>query len=129
MLKSAETVGKTKMKAPHIKTALPKRRYEIDTFNVVVLGDIESDDPVNYKYIMALVEMGDSEPMMYITSEENPPDQRQHGRYRVRVLMGGEERDMGSDEFPGDLEQFTDYALQLSSRLLQLGEEEPIRLL
>lgn len=117
------------MKRPHIQTAIPKRRYEIDTFSVVVLGDIESDDPVNYKYIMAFVDMGEAEPMMYITSEENPPGQRQHGRYRVRVLLGREERDMGSDDFPGDLHQFTEYALQLGSRLLQLMDEEPVRLL
>jgi hypothetical protein len=117
------------VKAPHIKTALPKRRYEIDTFSVVVLGDIESDDPVNYKYIMAFVEMGEREPLLYVTSEENPPDQRQYGRYRVRVMMSGEERDMGSDEFPGDLEQFTEYGLRLASRMLHLVEEQPIRLL
>ncbi len=117
------------MKKPHIRTAIPKRRYEIDTFSVVVLGDIESDDPVNYKYIMAFVEMGETEPMMYITSEENPPGRRQHGRYRVRVLLGREERDMGSDDFPGDLDQFTEYGLQLGARLLQLMDEEPVRLL
>ena len=117
------------MKAPRIKTALPRRRYEIDTFSVVVLGDVESDDPVNYKYIMAFVEMGQTDPMLYITSEENPPGQREHGRYRVRVIMGEGERDMGSDEFPGDLEQFTEYGLQLASRMLQLTEEEPIRLM
>ncbi len=117
------------MKAPHIQTAIPKRRYEIDTFSVVVLGDIESRDPVNYKYIMALVEMGASEPFMYVISQENPPGERQYGRYRVRVLLGDDERDMGSDDFPGDLEQFTEFGLQVASRLLQLTEEAPVRLL
>ncbi len=117
------------MKAPHIKTAVPRRRYEIDNFSVVVLGEIESTDPVSYKYIMALVDVSETEPLMYITSEENPPNQRGNGRYRVRVLYGNDEQDMGSDEFPGDLEQFTEYGLQLASRLLQLTEEEPIRLL
>lgn len=117
------------MKPPKIQTAIPRRRYEVDTFSVVVLGEIESSDPVNYKYIMALVEMGESEPLMYITAEENPPNEREHGRYRARVLLGDDEREMGSDDFLGDLEQFTDYGLQLASRLLQLGEEEPIRLM
>lgn len=117
------------MKAPHIKTAVPRRRYEIDNFSVVVLGEIESKDPVIYKYIMAFVDVSETEPQMYITSEENPPNQRDNGRYRVRVLYGNEERDMGSDEFPGDLEQFTEYGLQLASRLLQLTNEEPVRLL
>ncbi len=117
------------MKAPHIRTAVPRRRYEIDNFSVVVLGDVQSNDPVNYKYIMAFVDVSESEPLMYITSEENPPDKREHGRYRVRVIYGDDERNMGSDEFPGDLEQFTEYGIQLASRLLQLTEEEPIRLL
>lgn len=117
------------MTTPHIKTAVPKRRYEIDNFSVVVLGEVESNDPVNYKYVMAFVDVSEKDPLLYVTSEENPPNQREHGRYRVRVLYADEERDMGSDEFPGDLEQFTDYGLQLASRLLQLTEEEPIRLL
>ncbi len=117
------------MKAPHIQTAIPKRRYEIDTFSVVVLGDVESDDPVSYKWIMALVEMGQEEPFMYITAEENPPGERQHGRYRARVLLGEDERDMGSEDFLGDLDQFTDFGLQLASRLLQLIGEEPVRLM
>jgi hypothetical protein len=117
------------MNAPHIKTAVPKRRYEIDNFSVVVLGEIQSKDPVNYKYIMAFVDVSETAPLMYITAEENPPGQRDDGRYRVRVLMGDDDRDMGSDEFPGDLDQFAEYALQLASRLLQLTEEEPIRLL
>ena len=117
------------MKAPHIQTALPKRRYEIDTFSVVVLGDIESRDPVKYKYIMALVEMGESEPFMYITAEENPPGERRYGRYRARVLLGDDERDLGSEDFLGDLEQFTDFGLQVASRLLQLADEAPVRLL
>ncbi len=114
---------------PHIARAIPLRRYEIDTFTVVVLGEIESDDPVDYKYIMAFVDMGETEPMLYITSEENPPGQREHGRYRVRVLMGRDARDMGSDDFPGDLDQFTDFGFQLAGRLLQLQGEEPVRLM
>ena len=117
------------MKAPHIKTAIPKRRYEIDTFSVVVLGDIESHDAAQYKYIMALVENNDSEPLMYITAELNPPNQREHGRYAGRVIFGHEVRELGSDDFLGDLEQFSDYALGLASRLLQLGNEEPVRLM
>jgi len=117
------------MTAPHIKTAVPKRRYEIDNFSVVVLGEIQSNDPVNYKYIMAFVDVSEIDPLMYITSEENPPNQRDNGRYRVRLIMAEDERDMGSDEFPGDLEQFTEYGLQLAARLLQLTEEEPVRLL
>lgn len=117
------------MPDPKIHRAIPLRRYEIDDFSVVVLGEIESPDPVEYKFIVAFVQMGESHPTMYITSEENPPGERQHGRYRVRVIMSGEEREMGSDDFPGDLEQFTDYAIQLASRLLQLTEEQPIRLM
>ncbi len=117
------------MTVPHIKTAVPKRRYEIDNFSVVVLGEIQSNDPQNYKYIMAFVDVSETDPMMYITSEENPPNQRQNGRYNVRVIYANEVRDMGSDEFPGDLDQFTEYGLQLAGRLLQLTEEEPIRLL
>jgi len=117
------------MKAPNIKTAVPKRRYEIDDFSVVVLGEIETSDPNRYKYIMAFVQVSETQPMMYITSEENPPNEREYGRYRVRVLLGDDTRDMGSDEFPGDLEQFTEYGLQLASRMLQLTEEAPVRLL
>ncbi len=117
------------MKAPHIQTAIPLRRYEIDTFSVVVLGEVESRDPVDYRYIMAFVEAGESEPLLYITAEENPPGERQYGRYRVRVFLGRDVRDMGSDDFPGDLDRFTEFGFQVAGRLLQLAGEEPVRLL
>ncbi len=117
------------MKKPHIRTAIPQRRYEIDTFSVVVLGEIESDDPVVYKWIMAFVDAGESEPLLYVTAEENPPGERAHGRYRARVVLGRDERHLGSDDFLGDLDAFTEYGFQIAARLLHLGGEEPVRLM
>ncbi len=48
---------------------------------------------------------------------------------RYWVLLGREARKMDSDVFPGDLEPFTEYGLQLGARLLQLMGQAPVRLM
>ena len=40
----------------NIQTAIPKRRYRIGEFTAVVLGEVESEDRADYRYIMAVVD-------------------------------------------------------------------------
>ena len=44
------------MRVPHIKTAIPRQRHQIGGFVATILDEIDSDDPVSYRYIMAVVE-------------------------------------------------------------------------
>ncbi|RMD68331.1 MAG: hypothetical protein D6819_09615 [Gammaproteobacteria bacterium] len=109
------------LKRPVIRTAIPKRRYQIAEFSVVILGDIESDRP--YLYILAVVREGEPEPFLYITCEE------EGGVPVVRVLAEEGEIEIQRSGRFRDLEAFAEFALQGGMQMLQLQDEIPARLL
>ena len=117
------------MSAPHIKTAIPRRRYQLGSFVASILSEVESDDPAEYRYIMALVEDGKSEPCLYVTAELNPPQERDQGRYRLRVMLGEQSKVMGSADEWGDIEKFALDSLGITAKLYHLMDEEPLRLM
>lgn len=47
------------MDKPKITTAIPQRGYLLGEYGVMVLGEIESVDPPNYTFILAMVKEGD----------------------------------------------------------------------
>ena len=59
------------MSKPAFKTAIPKRRYKLGEFSIVVLGEVESEDDIDYQYILAVVQGQDPEPGLYITAEKS----------------------------------------------------------
>ncbi|TVO70057.1 hypothetical protein [Sedimenticola selenatireducens] len=117
------------MTTPHIKTALPIRRYQLGSFLVNILGEIQSDDSAQYHFIMALLDEGEENPSLYVTAELNMPNQRSEGRYQVRVLLDNQEKVMGSGDEWGDIENFSLFSMGIAAKLYQLGDEEPRRLL
>lgn len=116
------------MTTPHIQTAIPQRRYQLGSFLVNVLSDIKTDDPTEYRYIMALIDEGEQQPCLYVTAELNPPDQRGQGRYRIRVVLDTQEKEMGSADEWGDIENFSIFSMGIAAKLYQLSDEEPRRL-
>ena len=60
------------MNKPGIVTAIPRHRYKYGDFTVVVLGDIESNDSVDYHLVMAVVWGSDPDPGLYVTAERTP---------------------------------------------------------
>lgn len=117
------------MGVPHIKTAIPRQRYQLGSFVASILAEVESDDPVNYHFIMALVEDGKNEPCLYVTAELNPPQQRDQGRYRMRVILGEQSKVMGSADEWGDIEKFALDGLGITAKLYHLTDEQPMRLM
>lgn len=117
------------MTAPHIKTAIPHRRYQLGDFVATILGDIASNDPTEYRYIMALVQEGETDPCLYVTAEGSPPKLRSEGRYRLRVILGDDSKDMGPADEWGDIEHFSMHALGIAAKLYRLMDEEPYRLM
>jgi len=111
---------------PAFKTAIPKRRYKLGEFSVVVLGEVESEDDVHYQYILAVVQGQDPEPGLYITAEKaaTPGD-----GYLMRVSMQDGAEVIGSSVEWGSIDPFVDEALGIVSRVLNLGDETPYRLL
>ena len=114
------------MNRPGFKTAIPKRRYKLGEFNIVVLGEVESSDGIDYRYILAVVQGQDPEPGLYITAEKAAVPA---GEYSMRVVMKDGAEVIGSSAEWGSLDQFTDEALGIASKVLNLGDETPYRLM
>ena len=116
------------MNRPSIKTAIPMRRYRFGEFNIVILGEIETGDANRYEYIAAILREGDAEPGLYLTAETNPPSQREEGRYGMRLIMREGSQLVRSSDAWRDLEVFVEDALEVTRKVLNLGDEQPFRL-
>ncbi len=113
------------MDKPKIITAIPQRRYQFGEYGVTVLGEIESPDPPNYTFILAMVKEGDSEPLAYVIC-----DRRRRGdhAYRIRLIMDGFNEAMGESDDWGNLDTFCEFALQVTAKAFNLGDETPRQL-
>jgi hypothetical protein len=115
------------MNKPGIVTAIPKRRYRYGEFTVVVLGDIESSDGIDYRYIMAVVKGADPEPGLYLTAEKGRGGDR-GGDYTMRMLMQDGAEVISASPDWAVLETFTRDALEIVRQVLQLSDEVPRQL-
>ncbi len=75
------------MERPKIQVAIPQRRYQLGSYQAVVLGEIESGDERRYQYILALVRQDETQPGFYVTAEKNPRAHAHEGAYRLRVVV------------------------------------------
>lgn len=117
------------MSVPHIKTAIPRQRHQIGGFVATVLDEIDSDDPVSYRFIMAVVEEGKQSPCLYVTSERNRTASSDEGRFSLRVIMGDEEKLLAPSDEWGELDKFSLAGLGIVAKLMRLTDEQPIRLM
>lgn len=113
---------------PKIQTAIPQRRYQVGEYSGVVLGEIESNDPVKYQYILALMREGESKPSFYVTAEKNPRRRAHEGAYRLRVIAPGLDEEIESSDRWADLDVFCETALAAAAKVLSLSDELPVRL-
>ncbi len=112
---------------PVIRTAIPKRRYRVGDQNVTVLGEIESGDGVNYRWIMAFVQDGEARPGLFVCAEKNPPGS--DAAYRLRVVNSAMSEVLDQADSWGDLDAFAEEALKLGTSALGLGSEPAARLM
>ena len=117
------------MDAPKIATAIPKRRYQIGEYGAVILGEVESRDTRSYTFILALTRDGDSQPCLFVTSEQNPPGERDNGSNRLRVVADNGEKVLGSSDGLTELDNFTTVGLGIVRQLFKLDDEQETRLL
>ena len=115
------------MNKPGIETAIPKRRYKLGEFTLTVLGDIDSNDDVDYVYIAAVIQGQDPEPGIYITAEQDR--QGPAGEYSMRFIMHNGEEVISCSEQWGELDAFVDEVLRIVSRVLSLSDEVPYQLM
>jgi hypothetical protein len=117
------------MNKPGIVTAIPKRRYKFGEFTVVILDEIKSNDGIDYHLIMAVVRGTDPDPGVYITAERTPQAGTDTGDYTMRIVMRDGSEVLGTSNEWKDIEVFANEALDIVSRVLQLTDEVPYRLM
>jgi len=109
---------------PSIATAIPLRRYKYGEFTLTVLGDIESPDEIDYRYILAVVQGDDPEPGLYITAELGAGEE-----LVMRIMMRDGDEVIGHSGQWRDLDMFVDEAMNIVSRILNLSDETPYQLM
>jgi hypothetical protein len=114
---------------PNISTAVPKRRYQIGDYAATVLGEVESSDPRHYRYILALVPLGQRAPSLYVTCEATPPKESAAGAWRLRLINEAMAEVMDTADRWGDLDSFAEQGIKLAGQALGLQREQVIRLL
>lgn len=112
---------------PAIATAIPRRRYRLGEFTVTVLGDIDSKDGRDYRYIAAVICGQDPEPGLYLTAEAGGPEEK--GGLAMRLIMQDGAEVLDRSERWADLDAFVDEALRIITRMLKLTDETPYRLM
>jgi len=115
------------MPKPGIQTAIPKRRYRLGAFTLTVLGEIDSNDGIDYRYILAVIHGEDPEPGMYITAEQSGDG---NGRLLdMRVVLPDGEEIIGRDAAWWQLDPFAERGIEVVRRVLNLSDEVPWQLL
>jgi len=109
---------------PGIVTAIPRHRYSLGEYTVVVLCEIESNDGVDYNYIVAVVRGQDPEPGLYVTAENTPGE-----GLAMRLIMHDGEEVIGTSPAWSDLDAFVIAALDIVSRVLNVTDETPYQLM
>ncbi|QIK38117.1 hypothetical protein GWK36_09100 [Caldichromatium japonicum] len=114
---------------PLIQTAIPKRRYRIGGYVATLLGEIESKDGRRYRYLLAFVPEGASEPVLYVCSESSPSAERATGAYRLSLISESLNEFLDCNDRWGEIEPFAEQGLRLGCQVLGLPEGAISRLL
>lgn len=114
---------------PVVKTAIPKRRYQVGSHSASLLGEVESGDAHQYRYILAFVPAGQREPVFYVCAEPSAPAERADGAYRLRIVGELMSEVVDTDDRWGDLESFAEQALKLGQQALGLQQTPVTRLM
>lgn len=120
------------MRKPNISRAIPKQRYKLGDYTIVVLEDIESKDGIEYEYLLAAVKDGHHEPEVYISCEKSRTETAADS-HAVRVFAArlGDEASgqiIEHSERWSSQDAFVAYALSGFQQMLQLQDENPVPL-
>ena len=113
---------------PRIDTAIPQRRYQFGDYSVTVLGDVESGDEHDYRFVAAFVKEGEPQPQLFVVSEKLRTGQSAPGGQALRVITSVMDEVMDVDDRWRNLDDYVEQTLQLGSQILGLEQEIPYRL-
>jgi hypothetical protein len=113
---------------PQINTAIPKGRYKLGDYAATLLGDIESRDARQYRYILAFVPDGQREPKLYVCSEP-VADPAQPRLCNLRLVSDTLTEVLDTSERWADADEFARQALEVGAQALGLQAQQAIKLL
>jgi hypothetical protein len=117
------------MNKPAIKTAIPRHRYQLGAFTMIVLEEIETTDPVPYQFVAAVMRDGDPEPGIYLTVERPAGVVEGKSALPLKLVMRDGTQLVKESERWWNVEMFTEDALDYVRSILDMQDEEPYRLL
>lgn len=109
---------------PGFGTAVPLKRYQVGEYQAVILGDIESTDGREYRYIMAMIVDGSHEPKLYLTLERNR-DRNEPGKWLMRVTGHKLDEPLGATDQWENIDHFSASAMNVAMKVLGLTDEIP----
>lgn len=115
--------------APKLTTAIPKRRYRLGEFSLVLLGEIESPARPPLRYVLAVIAPGAAEPHLYIVSQQSPVEVRDQGSHQLRVISADGDQVLGAQDRWKELEAFAEQGIKMVRQRLALEDETLQRLL
>ena len=113
---------------PVIRRAVPLQRYQVGEYGAILLGDVESGDAVDYRYILAFVEEGAGTPSFFVCCEKTGSTGGA-GAYRLRVVSSAMAEVLGVSDAWRDADSFVTEGLKLGMQALGLTSEQPYRLM
>jgi len=116
------------MAEPIIKTAIPKARYRYGEYVVTFLGDVDSDDSIDYHFLVAVGREEEPKPGLFLSCENIPVAERTEGAYRLRAMMKDGEQVLASSDDWKQYARFESDALDIISQMLSLTDEQPYKL-
>ncbi len=113
---------------PRIKTAIPQRRYQYGDYSVTVLGEVESGDEHDYRFVAAFVKEGETLPQLFVVSEKLSSEQSATGGYALRVITKVMDEIMDVNDRWRNLDDYVEQTLRLGAQMLGLEQEIPYQL-
>ncbi|OOZ38433.1 hypothetical protein BOW53_15570 [Solemya pervernicosa gill symbiont] len=117
------------MQAPNISTAIPQRRFQLGDYSAVVLGNIESNDPMPYRFILALVPEGAKKPVLYVISQKARRADAASGSHQLRIVSENLDESISVSDLWGDLDGFTTEAMLVTRKAMGLMDEQPYQMM
>jgi hypothetical protein len=113
---------------PVIRTAIPLHRYQAGDYQATLLGEIESGDRSDYRFILAFIEQGQNEPSFYVCCERNRPPDPPGGAWRMRLVNSAMSEVLDAADEWRNADAFAADALEVAGQALGFAPESVQRL-
>ena len=105
---------------PLIADARPLRRYQLGDYRALLLGDIQAGGRVQYLYVLEVYDPTRQRCFAVAAEKNSFPDPDEPPSYFLGVFNGDWHDNLGRSEEWGDLDKFTDRALEIVCNELQI---------